>query len=225
MKTLIALNGRIADRDACARIAASCGRVVCADGGARHLRDLDIVPDLLVGDLDSIDEASLSWMENRGVRILRYSAEKDWTDSELALNAALENAGSPGDEIWMIGAVGDRLDHVLANLGMAAMLAARGLRAWLTDGVAYITYMKGPDILRIDLDEMRLTDPVVSVVPAAGLSMTGVTLEGLVYPLQNATLKPGSTRGVSNRVLSGRKALAVEIASGEGYVTLMESDC
>jgi thiamine pyrophosphokinase len=221
MRTLIALNGRILDLAACGRIARTCGRKICADGGARHLRALDLTPDLLVGDLDSIDADSLAWMESRGVLIRRYPVEKDWTDSELALQAALEDMGAGGGEVWMIGAFGDRLDHVLANMGMAATLAARGIRAWLTDGTTYLLCIKGPDDIKIDLDTLGLDDPYVSVIPSSGASLTGVTLSGLVYPLCDATLAPGSTRGVSNLVKSGCREIGIRIMSGEGYLTFL----
>lgn len=224
MRTLIALNGRINDLAACGRIARTCGRILCADGGARHLRALDLTPDLLVGDLDSIEADDLAWMEARGVKILRYPVEKDWTDSELALQVALKEMDEDRSEIWMIGAFGDRLDHVLANMGMASMLAAKGIRAWLTDGVTYLLCIKGPDILRISLDTLGLHDPLVSVIPSAGASLIGVTLEGMVYPLHDATLEPGSTRGVSNLVSVGSREIGIRLVSGEGYVTILTNE-
>ena len=129
-----------------------------------------------------------------------------------------------GDEVWLIGAFGTRLDHVLANLGMASLLAGKGIRTWLTDGTSYIVYVKGPETLRVDLDSLRLQDALVSVIPSAGGAMYGVTLEGLAYPLHGAVLDTGSTRGVSNRAIAGITNITVSIDRGEGYVTLMPPD-
>lgn len=224
MRTLIALSGDIADPATCLRIARTCSLVICADGGAKHLRALGIVPDRLVGDMDSIDGPSSVWMESRRVDIRRFPVEKDWTDSELAVNAALEAGTGEGDEIWMIGAIGDRLDHMLANLGMAAALCARRIRTWLTDGMTYITALRGPDELRIDPVGMGLANPLVSVIPVPGAELSGVTLDGLVYPLEDATLQAGSTCGVSNRVREGAERIAVRVKKGEGFVTLTPSE-
>ena len=223
MRTLIALNGHVDNLKACALIAASCDRLICADGGARHMIAMDLVPELLVGDLDSIDSDSLAWMERHLVRILRYPAEKDWTDSELAVKIATDTMVS-GDEVWLIGAFGTRLDHVLANLGMASLLAGKGIRTWLTDGTTFIAYVKGPETLRIDLNSLGLSNALVSVIPSAGTAMCGVTLEGMAYPLDDAVLETGSTRGVSNHAAEGIANISVRIDGGEGYVTLTPPD-
>ena len=81
MRILIALNGPVRDEAACLAIARRCDYRICADGGARQLTAMNLIPDLLVGDLDSIDEASLQWMREIGVRIDRVPVDKDWTDS------------------------------------------------------------------------------------------------------------------------------------------------
>ncbi len=224
MRILISLNGPILDAAACRSIARQCDYLVCADGGARHLVAMGLTPDLLVGDLDSIDAASLRWMREKGVRIDRYPVEKDWTDSELAFEAALAVPRTGTAEIWMIGAIGDRVDHMLANLGLASRHTGGGVRVWLTDGRAYMVYLKGPETLRVDLDERGLDDPVVSVVPSPGCLLSGVTLEGFAYPLVDEQLDVGSTRGVSNRVLPGVRQVEVRIRGGEGFVMFSPDD-
>ncbi len=220
MRTLIALNGTIADDKICLAIARTCDYRVCADGGARHLVRLGVTPDLLIGDLDSITTADLAWMKARGVPIERYPANKDWTDSELAIENALSHAKNRDHELWMIGALGARLDHVLANLGIGARLASMGVRAWLTDGRVFVTYLAGRTSIQIDLDWLGLATPVVSLIPAAGKDLAGVTLTGLAYPLDHAFIPAGSTRGVSNSVLPGKHAIEIRIESGLGYVVL-----
>jgi len=224
MRILIALNGPIADEAACLTIARRCDYKICADGGARHLAAMGLVPDLLVGDLDSIDAETLLWMQQRGVRIERYPVEKDWTDSELAFEAALSVPRKGRTEFWMIGAVGDRVDHMLANLGLASRHTGEGVQVWLTDGRVYMVSLKGPSTLRIDLDELELGNPVISVVASPGFPFLGVTLEGFSYPLLDEQIDIGSTRGVSNRVLPGVRHVEVRIRGGEGFVILSPDD-
>lgn len=224
MRILIALNGPVRDEAACLAIARRCDYRICADGGARHLIAMNLIPDLLVGDLDSIDEASLQWMREKGVRIERFPVEKDWTDSELAFEAALAVPREGDVEIWMIGAVGDRVDHMLANLGLASRHTGEGVRVWLTDGRFYMVCLKGPAALRIDLDELGLDDPVISVVPSPGFPLIGVTLYGFSYPLRDEQIDVGSSRGVSNRVLPGIREVEVLIRGGEGFVTCSPDD-
>ncbi len=221
MRTLIVLNGPIADDQTCLAIAQSCDYRICADGGARHMVRLGVIPDLLIGDLDSITADDLAWMQEHKVPIEKHPVRKDWTDSELAIAAAVRQAENQEHEIWLIGALGARWDHVLANLGIGARLAHMGCRVWLTDGRVFMIPMAGRTTLRVDLDRLRLTEPLVSLVPAAGSALTGVTLTGLSYPLERATLAAGSTRGVSNYVLPGVRTVRLQIESGQGYVVIL----
>jgi thiamine pyrophosphokinase len=171
--------------------------VVAADGGARHAGPLGLAIDRWVGDGDSIDPGDLAALAASGVAIERVAAEKDESDAELALLAALA-AGAEG--VILIGALGGpRTDHALANLGLLAHPALGARPAWLYDErAARLTLLdatgnQGPQA-------RALPGPVgglVSLVPLGG-DAAGVDTFGLQYPLVNEPLVLGRTRGVSN---------------------------
>lgn len=134
--------------------------LVCADGGARHLFRLNILPDLLVGDLDSIGPEEQAWLAAAGIPVRQFPPAKDMTDSELAITIAIELAANlareqtgtnnpAAFELVVLAAFGSRPDHVLANQLLAARLAASGCRVVLTDGLSHLAVLHGPDRLAI----------------------------------------------------------------------------
>ena len=177
---------------------ADIGYVVAADGGARHAVTLGLQPDRWVGDGDSIDTDALEALAAAGVAIDRAPVEKDESDLELALLAALE-AGA--DAVTILGALGGvRIDHALANVGLLGHPALGGRLAWLYDEqAARISLLVAPTVAgRPAWRELagRVGD-LVSLVPA-GESAQAVTTRGLRYPLVDEPLILGRTRGVSN---------------------------
>lgn len=162
-------------------------RVVAVDGGADALREAGVRPDLLVGDMDSVDPATLAHFEALGVPVERHPTAKRDTDAALAL------AGLRGeDEVIFVGAGGGRPDHALANLHLL-VAASAWTRAWAADDDAD-TYVATPQRpLDLDLPE----GATVSVLPWDA-RCEGVTYEGLLYPLRDAVMESGDPFGVSN---------------------------
>lgn len=169
--------------------------VVAVDGGAAWLVSIGRRPDALVGDLDSVEPALALRLEEEGVTVERHPAEKDSSDSELALDYALRRGA---DRIVMLGAIGGvRLDHELANV---LLLAAgrkdpRDLDLRLIRGGACMRALQGGSSLVIEAG----TGSLVSLLPVGG-DAEGVTTRGLRYPLRDEPLRLGSTRGLSNEV-------------------------
>lgn len=209
MRCVIVLAGEIRDDQAARDWLKDAGRVICADGGARHLRRLEFRPDMLVGDLDSISEEDLAWLNSQSVPVRKFPVSKDETDSELAILTTLEDLPEPRvqHEIIVLAALGSRPDHVLANQMMAAQLAADGWRLMLTDGVTCIYTLTAGQTLILEPDVTE----AISAIPVAG-PVSGLTYEGLLYPLENVTLPMGSTRGVSNRVAAN--PVQIRLTSG-----------
>jgi thiamine pyrophosphokinase len=201
VRSLVILSGEIRDDDAARTMLARSDRVVCADGGAKHLHRLNFRPDLLVGDLDSISPVDRAWLDNLAVPVREYPAVKDETDAELAILAAMEDLPEPRGqhELIVLAALGSRPDHVLANQLLAARLAIQGWQLILTDGESMIYTLTGGQTLTLDLPVDQANPMAVSAIPVTGL-VAGLTYSGLTYPLNDATLEFGSTRGVSNRV-------------------------
>ena len=176
---------------------ASIGLVIAADGGARLAGPLGVRIDRWVGDGDSLGEEALARLETLGVPIERANSEKDESDTELAVRAALrEGAGG----IVIVGGLGGRrIDHALANIGLLAMpeLADRG--AVILDGRSRLTLIQAPDAAgrAVDRPLPGRTGDVVSLLPV-GPGVDGVTTRGLEYALVNEPLPVGAARGLSN---------------------------
>ena len=168
--------------------------VIAADSGA----ELGGPIDLLVGDLDSISAQTLAGIEH----VERHPSEKDATDLELALRAALR---LEPERILVVGGAGGRLDHLLGGLlGLASdFLADVQVDAQL--GVAAVHVIRSQRTLVGEPGEL------ISLFAVHGPA-DGVATEGLVYPLHAETLEPSSTRGVSN-VFAEREA-TVALAKG-----------
>jgi thiamine pyrophosphokinase len=184
--------------------------VVAADGGARHAAPLGLRLDRWVGDGDSIDPALLDELASWGVAIERVAAEKDESDAELALFAALA-AGV--DDVALIGGLGGpRVDHALANVGLLGHPALAGRTVRLYDEhAARISLLAAPGADGgADAGDFagRIGD-LVSLVPIGG-SAVGVTTLGLRYPLEGEPLELGRTRGVSNVRTAARARVTLE---------------
>ena len=161
--------------------------VIAADGGSRHLLRLDHIPDVLIGDLDSLPQEAQAWRDDDGVTVNVYPHDKNETDLELAL---LHTVSFYEDDILIFGALGGRLDQTLANImllahpaldGRQVELVTENQRAWLVteqtevkgevgDRISLIPI--GGDVLVQETSELRwsLTNEVLSVGPALGVS-------------------------------------------------------
>lgn len=184
--------------------------VVAADGGARHAQPLGLRIDRWVGDGDSIDARLLDELAVAGVAIERVAAEKDASDSELALEAAL---AADIDEVAVIGALGGpRTDHALANLGLLwhPVLAGRAILLY-DEHAARISMLEVPGAggAPVSRDYAGRVGDLVSLVPIGGPA-AGVTTDGLRYPLVREDLVFGRTRGVSNVRIAPRAQVTLE---------------
>lgn len=173
--------------------------VIAADSGVKHAAAVGRRVDLAVGDFDSIDPELLSAVEEAGTKVERHPKAKDATDLEIGLVAARE-AGA--ERVIVVGGHGGRLDHFLAN----ALLLAAPVFADLT-----IEALVGPARLTAIHREATLTGErgeLVSLLPLGGPAI-GVRTTGLLYPLADEDLRPGTTRGVSNEFLEARALVTV----------------
>ena len=186
--------------------------VVAADGGARHAAGLGVRIDLWVGDGDSLPAAALEELRAAGIPVDLVSADKDETDTELALRAAVD-AGAT--DVVILGAFGGpRLDHALANVSLLAHPSLAGRRAQLLDRGSRVRLLRGPATLALD---GRAGD-LVSLIPF-GAAAGGVTTDGLRYPLRRETLFLGTARGVSNVRVGEHATVTVE----DGAVLVAET--
>lgn len=185
--------------------------VIAADGGARHASRLGITLDLWVGDGDSLGDEGISELAAAGVPIERSRADKDQTDLELAVDAALARGAH---SLVVVGALGgERLDHALTNVALLARADLAAVSVVLLDGTARLSLVRAPDPTGAPTTVVLPGEPgtTVSLLPVGG-DVTGVTTDGLVYPLDDEPLLLGSARGVSNVV--ARSAASVTVRHG-----------
>src|SRR5690554_12141 len=128
MRAAIVSNGELGNVSKLRSILPTFDLVVCCDGGIRHLDDLALTPDLIIGDFDSVDPVLLDTYRKCGVKIKTFPAVKDETDTELAAQAVIE-AGA--DEVVLLGALGSRWDHSYANVMVLVKLVKRGIDAMI----------------------------------------------------------------------------------------------
>ena len=167
--------------------------LIAADGGMEHLARWGLMPDLLVGDLDSLGKAP------PGVPCKKFPREKDATDLSLALDEAFLRAQK---NIIVTGAWGGRPDHCVGSLQLLAQAARRGAFVRMLCGGFTATALAGGGTLRLQ------GSGTVSVFAYGGPAQ-GVTIRGLQYPLENAALQDGTPLGVSN-VLDGEGTITLE---------------
>jgi thiamine pyrophosphokinase len=149
--------------------------------------------------MDSIDPAQLASYSAQGIKIIKYSASKDFTDTELALDYALDL--NP-DAIFIWGALGGRVDHTLANVFLLCKGQEKGINTYLIDeyGEAFVLDKKA-----VFINEAGKTVSLLALSPR----VTGITLKGFLYSLEKSTLKMGETRGVSNIINEARASISV----------------
>lgn len=172
--------------------------IIAADGAAAIVFKLGLIPHLVIGDFDSVDQKTRMRLEEKKMEMVTYPTRKDKTDFELAIDTALHRGFS---EIIIFGLWGDRIDHLLANINLLAKIKKEqiNLKIIEEDREIYILNNK----LTIEGNPGDL----VSIIPLAG-DAEGIVTSGLDYPLHSETLPFGTTRGVSN-VMKEKKATII----------------
>ncbi len=180
--------------------------LVAVDGGLRHLLSLSLTPQLLIGDLDSVSLPDLDLCMQWGVETMRFPTEKDETDLEIALLEVLRRGFS---DIVITCALGDRLDHTLANLALLAHPQLKDAHVYISNGETTVYYVSH----YIELESYP--GALISLLPW-GEPVHGVTTTGLKYALSDSTLYPWKTVGISN-VTTGDH-FSVSVKSGQLFL-------
>lgn len=171
--------------------------IIAVDGGAHYCREINLLPDILIGDFDSISPDHLQEYTGQGVECIDYPRQKNETDLELALELALER-GSKEVRLW--GVVGGRWDMSFSNILLAAHPRFKRMHFSFFDTACSFVIIHGGRTHTLTGEPGTR----VSLLPLAG-DAEKVTLHGFVYPLEDETLHFGSSRGISN-ILQQKKA-------------------
>jgi thiamine pyrophosphokinase len=173
--------------------------IIVCDGGVRHLQKLGIKPDVIIGDMDSIEPARLTSYSAQGVKVIKYPANKDFTDTELALDYALDLKPAA---VYIWAALGGRLDHTLANVFLLLKGKDAGIKTYLLD----------------EYCEAFIVDKEAAFVDAKGVIVSlfafsskveGLSLSGFVYSLKDAVLTMGESIGISNIINKAHAKISV----------------
>ena len=178
---------------------------IAADSGASYCLQLGRIPDILVGDMDSLSEESLHCCQAAGIQIITYPPEKDFGDGELALHIAMDVLQARTEkQIIVLGAWGNRLDHTFANLGIGLAALDNGFEIYYGFDQAFAFIMSGNSQKKL---RGRPGD-TVSILPMAG-DANGINLKGFYYPLENAKMTTAHAVGISNVMTEKEATIAL----------------
>ncbi|MBY0204859.1 thiamine diphosphokinase [Paenibacillus polysaccharolyticus] len=177
--------------------------IIAADRGALYLIEHGIQPHIAVGDFDSITEEEREIVNSNSVEFIACDPiHKDLTDTEMAFETALDHEPT---HILIFGATGTRMDHTLANVHIMVRAMQHHISCALQDEHNYMTLTTSSAVV----EQRGFT--YVSLLPLTH-EVTGICLEGFMYPLDHATIRMGQSLGISNKLLD--KSGTVTIDSG-----------
>ncbi len=182
--------------------------LIGADRGAEFFIKEKVIPDILLGDFDSIDKETLAYFRGK-TEIETYKEEKDFTDTEAAFLKAMEYRP---EEIYLLGCTGNRLDHVFGNLSLLEKGERAGISCWLMDDHNKISIMLSSGTL------LQTFGKYISFQSFGG-PIEDFSLEGVRYPLNGYTLKLGDPRTVSNEFEEG----TINVSFGSGAVLVFQT--
>ncbi|HNO86300.1 MAG TPA: thiamine diphosphokinase [Anaerolineales bacterium] len=199
-RIIIFANGELPNKEKARALLREDDFIIAADGGTRHAIELGRTPNIIIGDLDSLpvnlEPSTLN------IELMQFPADKNETDLELAIQHALTL--NP-QEIIIIGALGGRLDQTLGNIALISNLQPSTCNLKLNDGLEEVFFCHN------HAEVNGAAGDIVSLIPWQG-EVTGILTHGLKWVLQNETLYPHKTRGISNE-MTGDTA-TIKIKSG-----------
>ncbi|PJI06636.1 MULTISPECIES: thiamine diphosphokinase [Clostridium] len=208
MKAVIISGGKMPSEGLLKEELKNCDYIVSADSGANCLYKYKIIPDVLIGDFDSINEEVFDYFKKFHINTIKYPREKDFTDTELALKEALK---FKVDEVTFLGCTGSRLDHIFGNLGLLYRCLKKGVRAYIKDDNNILFMIDKTTVIEGDLGE-------IFSIQGFRSEINKLSIEDAKYPLKDYDLNFGDSRTVSNEFLDK----PVKIIFQNGTVIVMK---
>jgi thiamine pyrophosphokinase len=196
---LIVAGGEPPGKELLHGLALKADMIIAADKGAQYCLESGITPGLVVGDMDSLDQGSVDALSALGVAMQRVNADKDQTDTEIALDEAIQRGAK---HVEILGAIGDRIDHTLANIHLLRKALQHRIEARITS----------------ETQQVFLVDSSETIIGSKGLTVSflplteqveGISLTGFLYEIEDASMQIGKTYGISNVVTSDQACVKV----------------
>lgn len=163
-------------------------QIIAVDGGANKARELDLIPDIIIGDLDSLTAENYKYYKKNKLKFIKFPVEKDQTDSEIAVDYCKKNNIM---ELYFIAALGGRIDQELANLNLLEYIHGLGLKAKIISDKIKIAITDDKKTFK-NKKGFRL-----SLIPQTK-KIKGLSITGCKYNLNNIDLDRSKSRGISN---------------------------
>ncbi|KUO70067.1 MAG: hypothetical protein APF77_24655 [Clostridia bacterium BRH_c25] len=208
MKTVIISSGEIYDYSFCHDIVQAADRIICADGGTRHAINMGLIPNVIIGDMDSSAVRYIDYYRKKGVEVVQYPPDKDKTDTHICVEFALAFSR----EIILLGATGSRIDHMIANISLLKLGIERNIPISIMDNKNYIRMIKDSIILEGNKGDY------FSLIPFTD-KVEGISTKGAHYELMDAVMELGDPYGVSNYF----EEETVEISISKGYLLVIKA--
>lgn len=202
MRAVIFAGGRISDYTYIKSLLKEDDYVITADSGFAHVKKMELYPDVMIGDMDSVKD------EYNAKEVIKLDVMKDETDTEAAVRVALEKGA---DSILILGAIGSRADHTMANILLLKMLYDMKVDALLLNENNEIRFFDK------EISVCGVKGDTISIIPMSDL--IGVYTKGLFYKLTGDTLKFGTSRGVSNVMTD----ITCNVKAESGYGLIIKS--
>ena len=204
MKALIVSGGERPSIELLKEIAAESELIIGADKGCDSLYDSKIIPKYIVGDFDSANIKKVNYLKEYGAIKLEFNPEKDFTDSDSALNLAIDEGAN---DIILLGVTGSRLDHTFGNLGLLISALNKNVKATIINENNKIFIVRNSVSLNKDIRYKYIS------FLSYGDVVKGLTIRNAKYNLKNYDLFIGDTMTVSNEFID--ENIEVEFKSGK----------
>lgn len=181
------------------KMAMNAEKIYCADRGAQWAYHAGIKPDIAIGDMDSINSETLEQIRRDEIHMMKYPSEKDQTDTEIAVEVAISDGAK---SIVLLGGLGGRMDHTLANISVMKACYKRGIRITMMNADTAMFLAERTVTFR------AMKGSYVSLFPQSE-GVRVINSEGLYYPLNNLVLPVESTLCVSNKMTSDHVILDI----------------
>lgn len=183
--------------------------IISVDKGLEILDKCNIKPNYIIGDFDSLNKDILKkYLDDKKIKIIELNPEKDYTDTHMAIKLAIELNST---NITIIGAIGTRIDHTLANIHIMKEALEKNISCEIINENNNIKLINKSTIIKNNY-------PYISLIPLTS-KVSGITLKGFKYSLNNAIMKIGESVGISNELVEENATIEIK----DGILIIIQS--